>query len=29
MLEDGLAGVIAVRVHLDCSYDWQIDAARR
>jgi hypothetical protein len=29
MLEDGLAGVIAVRVHLDCSYDWKIDAARR
>jgi hypothetical protein len=24
MLEDGLSGVIAVRTHLDCAYDWHI-----
>jgi hypothetical protein len=24
MLEDGLAGIIAVRTHLDCAYDWNI-----
>ena len=22
MIEDGLDGVVAVRVHLDCAYDW-------
>lgn len=22
MLEEGLAGLLAVRVHLDCAYDW-------
>ena len=22
MLEDGLSGVVAVRVQLDCAYDW-------
>jgi len=25
MLEDGLISIVAVRVHLDCSYDWHID----
>ncbi|MBN4079539.1 DUF2384 domain-containing protein [Beggiatoa alba] len=25
MLEDGLAGIIAVRKHLDCSFDWYTD----
>jgi hypothetical protein len=33
MLEDGLNGINAVHMHLDCSYDWHIDeqvaAARR
>jgi hypothetical protein len=27
MLEDGMAGILAVRVHLDCAYDWQRDAS--
>ncbi|MBI3546121.1 MAG: DUF2384 domain-containing protein [Gammaproteobacteria bacterium] len=27
MLEDGLAGIIAVRVHLDCAYDWHISGS--
>jgi hypothetical protein len=22
MLEDGLDGIMAVRMHLDCAYDW-------
>lgn len=26
MLEDGLTGMMAVRVHLDCAYDWHNDA---
>ena len=25
MLEDGLPGVLSIRMHLDCSYDWHID----
>lgn len=25
MLEDGLHGIEAVRIHLDCSYDWHMD----
>jgi len=25
MLEDGLNGMIAVHMHLDCSYDWHMD----
>lgn len=25
MLEDGIIGIVAVRVHLDCAYDWHID----
>ena len=25
MLEDGLNGIVTVRVHLDCAYDWHID----
>lgn len=24
MLEDGLDGIVAVRIHLDCAYDWEI-----
>ncbi|MDH5326537.1 MAG: DUF2384 domain-containing protein [Gammaproteobacteria bacterium] len=24
MLQDGLNGIVSVRVHLDCSYDWEI-----
>lgn len=27
MLEDGLGGIIAVRTHLDCSYDWHISGS--
>ncbi len=26
MVEDGINGVVAVRTHLDCSYDWFVDA---
>ena len=26
MLEDGLTGVQRVRAHLDCAYDWQVNA---
>jgi hypothetical protein len=29
MVEDGLAGLIQIRGHLDCAWDWQQDAARR
>lgn len=25
MLEDGLIGINAVHMHLDCSYDWHVD----
>lgn len=25
MLEDGLQGIEAVRIHLDCAYDWQMN----
>lgn len=28
MIEDGLTGMLAVHVHLDCSYDWHLDAHR-
>ena len=28
MLEDDLDGIIIVRKHVDCSYDWQMDAER-
>jgi len=28
MLEDGINGIVAVRVHLDCAYDWQIDESK-
>jgi len=28
MLEDGLNGVIAVRVQLDCAYDWNLSGSR-
>lgn len=26
MLEEGIAGVERVRAHLDCAYDWQVNA---
>jgi hypothetical protein len=25
MLEDGMSGITAVHMHLDCSYDWHMD----
>ena len=25
MLEDGMRGIIAIRMHVDCSYDWFVD----
>lgn len=25
MVDDGMEGLLAVRVHLDCSYDWHLD----
>lgn len=28
MLEDGLAGVIAVRAHLDCAFDWDLSGSK-
>lgn len=28
MLEDGLQGVVAVRVYLDCAYDWDTEEDR-
>ncbi len=28
MLEDGLQGVVAVRVYLDCAYDWDTEEER-
>jgi hypothetical protein len=27
MLEDGLNGIMAVRMHLDCAYDWHISGS--
>ena len=27
MLEDGLDGIMAVRTHLDCAYDWHISGS--
>ena len=27
MLEDGLNGIIAVRTHLDCAYDWHVSGS--
>ena len=26
MLEDGIISIVAVRVHLDCAYDWHMDS---
>jgi len=26
MLEDGINGIVAVRIHLDCAYDWHISS---
>ena len=26
MLEDGIIGIVAVRIHLDCAYDWHISS---
>lgn len=28
MLEDGLDGLVAVRCHFDCAYDWHLDRTR-
>jgi hypothetical protein len=28
MIEDGLTGITAVRIHVDCSYDWFLDEQR-
>jgi len=28
MIEDGLQGVISVRAHLDCAYDWDLSGSR-
>lgn len=28
MVEDGLKGLVEVRSHLDCTYDWQMDDER-
>lgn len=28
MIEDGLAGLLAVRTHLDCAYDWHLSGSR-
>lgn len=25
MLEDGLAGLVTIRMHLDCAYDWELN----
>ena len=25
MVDDGMEGLLAVRMHLDCSYDWHLD----
>ena len=25
MLDDGLPGVLSIRMHLDCAYDWHVD----
>lgn len=29
MIEDGLNGIMAVRVHLDCSWDWHVHGSAR
>jgi len=29
MLADGLNGLLAVRVHLDCAYDWNLSGSNR
>jgi hypothetical protein len=28
MIRDGLAGLLAVRTHLDCAYDWHLSGSR-
>lgn len=27
MLEDGMRGIVAVRIHLDCAYDWHANGS--
>ncbi len=27
MIEDGMSGIVAVRTHLDCAYDWHISGS--
>ena len=29
MIADGIQGVISVRAHLDCAYDWEMSGSRR
>ncbi|HJW81218.1 MAG TPA: hypothetical protein VJ396_03155 [Acidiferrobacterales bacterium] len=28
MIQDGLGGLLAVRAHLDCAYDWNLSGSR-
>ena len=28
MIQDGLGGLLAVRTHLDCAYDWNLSGSR-
>ena len=28
MIQDGLGGLLAVRTHLDCAYDWHLSGSR-
>ena len=28
MIRDGLGGLLAVRIHLDCAYDWHLSGSR-
>lgn len=28
MVDDGMDGLLAVRMHLDCSYDWHLDSSK-
>jgi len=28
MIQDGLGGLLAVRIHLDCAYDWHLSGSR-
>jgi hypothetical protein len=28
MIRDGIGGLLAVRTHLDCAYDWNLSGSR-